>query len=285
MLLPSLLGGPLNIETILGMVLGSMPETINFLKAQLNPDLLAIELKIKWNTTGGHDNLAIDVIKPGASPVTIDLDDNFSVATVKQLISSLGISNKVLAEIITMIGLEAKADNDTVEGLEAMITGLLENLYWYVSPVLAPTYDFYVDETLDPEDDTDAAIMAYQEAYAKYKRAEYEGGLHGYLCGSRLLGGALGSGNYAESHGLQNLTAVKQLQTDLEYQPTLYSILIVRDMLMTFAAFILFFTMMSYIAADREILWATGKIDPNKGKKAKKSKKAGNAEENNEEVA
>jgi hypothetical protein len=285
MLLPSLLGGPLNIETILGMVLGSMPETINFLKAQLNPDLLAIELKIKWNTTGGHDNLAIDVIKPGASPVTINLDDNFSVATVKQLISSLGISNKVLAEIITMIGLEAKADNDTVEGLEAMITGLLENLYWYVSPVLAPTYDFYVDETLDPEDDTDAAIMAYQEAYAKYKRAEYEGGLHGYLCGSRLLGGALGSGNYAESHGLQNLTAVKQLQTDLEYQPTLYSLLIVRDMLMTFAAFILFFTMMSYIAADREILWATGKIDPNKGKKAKKSKKAGNAEENNEEVA
>lgn len=285
MLLPSLLGGPLNIETILGMVLGSMPETINFLKAQLNPDLLAIELKIKWNTTGGHDNLAIDVIKPGASPVTIDLDDNFSVATVKQLISSLGISNKVLAEIITMIGLEAKADNDTVEGLEAMVTGLLENLYWYVSPVLAPTYDFYVDETLDPEDETDAAIMAYQEAYAKYKRAEYEGGLHGYLCGSRLLGGALGSGNYAESHGLQNLTAVKQLQTDLEYQPTLYSLLIVRDMLMTFAAFILFFTMMSYIAADREILWATGKIDPNKGKKAKKSKKAGNAEENNEEVA
>ena len=65
----------------------------------------------------------------------------------------------------------------------------------------------------------------------------------------------------------------------------MYSILIVRDMLMTFAAFILFFTMMSYIAADREILWATGKIDPSKGKKAKKGKKADKADENNKEVA
>ena len=285
MLLPTLLKGPLNIETILGLVLGSMPETIKFLKAQLNPDLLAIELKIKWNKEGGHDNLAIDVIKPGASPVTIDLDDNFSIATVKQLISSIGISNQVLAEIITMIGLEAKADDNSLTGLENMLAGLLENLYWYTSPVLAPVYDFYVNEDLDPEDETDAAIMAYQEAYSKYKRAEYEGGLHGYLCGSRLIGGSLGSGNYAESHGLQNLTAVKQLQTDLEYQPTMYSILIVRDMLMTFAAFILFFTMMSYIAADREILWATGKIDPNKGKKAKKGKKADKADENNKEVA
>ena len=43
--------------------------------------------------------------------------------------------------------------------------------------------------------------------------------------------------------------------------------------------------MMSYIAADREILWATGKIDPNKGKKAKKGKKADKADENNKEVA
>ena len=284
MLLPALLGGPLNIETILGKVLGSMPETIKFLKAQLNPDLLAIELKIKWNTAGGHNNLAIDVIKPGASPVTIDLDDNFSIATVKQLISSLGISNQVLAEIITMIGLEAKADDDSVAGLENMFAGLLENLYWYTSPVLAPEYDFYVDESLDPNNDTEWAIMEYQAAYAKYKRAEYEGGLHGYLCGSRLIGSSLGSGNYGAEFGLQNLTAVKQLQTDLSYQPTLYSLLIVRDMLMTFAGFALFFTMMSYIAADREILWATGQIDPNK-KKGKKDKKAGKVAENNEEVA
>lgn len=285
MLLPILLDGPLNIETILGKVLGSMPETIKFLKAQLNPDFLAIELKIKWNTEGGHDNLAIDVIKPGASPVTIDLDDNFSIATVKQLISSLGISNQVLAEIITMIGLEAKADDsDSVAGLEKMLAGLLENLYWYTSPVLAPEYDFYVDESLDPADDTDWAIMEYQAAYAKYKRAEYEGGLHGYLCGSRLIGGSLGSGNYGAEFGLQNLTAVRQLQTDLSYQPTMYSLLIVRDMLMTFAGLALFFTMMSYIAADREILWATGQIDPNK-KKGKKGKKAGKVAENNEEVA
>ena len=53
---------------------------------------------------------------------------------------------------------------------------------------------------------------------------------------------------------------------------------------MTFAGFALFFTMMSYIAADRAILWATGQIDLNK-KKGKKDKKAGKVAENNEEVA
>ena len=262
------------------MVLGSMPETIAYLSAEL-ADLVNIKLAIKWS---GNLQIVLQNLPDGAEDVAIDLDENFSVATVKKLISTLGISNGMLAEIITMIGLEAKADDNSVAGLETMLAGLLENLYWYTSPVLAPEYDFYVDESLDPADDTDWAIMEYQAAYAKYKRAEYEGGVHGYLCGSRLIGSSLGSGNYGAAFGLQNLTAVRQLQTDLSYQPTLYSLLIVRDMLMTFAGLALFFTMMSYIAADREILWATGQIDPNK-KKGKKGKKAGKVAENNEEVA
>ena len=277
----SLLGGlSFSVGQILGMVLGSMPETIAYLSAEL-ADLVNIKLAITWSS---NLQIVLKDLPDGAPDVTIDLDENFSVATVKKLISTLGISNGMLAEIITMIGLEAKADDNSVAGLETMLAGLLENLYWYTSPVLAPEYDFYVDESLDPADDTDWAIMEYQAAYAKYKRAEYEGGLHGYLCGSRLIGGSLGSGNYGAAFGLQNLTAVRQLQTDLSYQPTLYSLLIVRDMLMTFAGLALFFTMMSYIAADREILWATGQIDPNK-KKGKKGKKAGKVAENNEEVA
>ena len=277
----SLLGGlSFSVGQILGMVLGDMPETIAFLSAQL-ADLVNIKLAIKWS---GNLQIVLQNLPDGAADVVIDLDENFSVATVKTLLSTLGISNGMLAEIITMIGLEAKADDNSVAGLENMLAGLLENLYWYSSPVLAPEYDFYVDESLDPNNDTEWAIMEYQAAYAKYKRAEYEGGLHGYLCGSRLIGSSLGSGNYGAEFGLQNLTAVKQLQTDLSYQPTLYSLLIVRDMLMTFAGFALFFTMMSYIAADREILWATGQIDPNK-KKGKKDKKAGKVAENNEEVA
>ena len=277
----SLLGGlSFSVGQILGMVLGDMPETIAFLSAQLT-DLVNIKLAIKWS---GNLQIVLQNLPDGAADVVIDLDENFSVATVKTLLSTLGISNGMLAEIITMIGLEAKADDNSVAGLENMFAGLLENLYWYTSPVLAPEYDFYVDENLDPNNDTEWAIMEYQAAYAKYKRAEYEGGLHGYLCGSRLIGSSLGSGNYGAEFGLQNLTAVKQLQTDLSYQPTLYSLLIVRDMLMTFAGFALFFTMMSYIAADREILWATGQIDPNK-KKGKKDKKAGKVAENNEEVA
>ena len=277
----SLLGGlSFSVGQILGMVLGSMPETIAYLSAEL-ADLVNIKLAITWSS---NLQIVLKDLPDGAPDVTIDLDENFSVATVKKLISTLGISNGMLAEIITMIGLEAKADDNSVAGLETMLAGLLENLYWYTSPVLAPEYDFYVDEDLDPADDTEWAIMEYQAAYAKYKRAEYEGGLHGYLCGSRLIGSSLGSGNYGAEFGLQNLTAVRQLQTDLSYQPTLYSLLIVRDMLMTFAGLALFFTMMSYIAADREILWATGQIDPNK-KKGKKGKKAGKVAENNEEVA
>ena len=274
----SLLGGlSFSVGQILGMVLGDMPETIAYLSAEL-ADLVNIKLAIKWS---GNLQIVLQNLPDGAADVAIDLDETFSVKTVKTLLSTLGISNGMLAEIITMIGLEAKADDNSVAGLETMLAGLLENLYWYTSPVLAPEYDFYVDEDLDPADDTEWAIMEYQAAYAKYKRAEYEGGLHGYLCGSRLIGGSLGSGNYGAEFGLQNLTAVRQLQTDLSYQPTLYSLLIVRDMLMTFAGLALFFTMMSYIAADREVLWATGQIDPNK----KKDKKAGNVAENNEEVA
>lgn len=274
----SLLGGlSFSVGQILGMVLGDMPETIAYLSAEL-ADLVNIKLAIKWS---GNLQIVLQNLPDGAADVAIDLDETFSVKTVKTLLSTLGISNGMLAEIITMIGLEAKADDNSDEGLETMLAGLLENLYWYTSPVLAPEYDFYVDEDLDPADDTEWAIMEYQAAYAKYKRAEYEGGLHGYLCGSRLIGGSLGSGNYGAEFGLQNLTAVRQLQTDLSYQPTLYSLLIVRDMLMTFAGLALFFTMMSYIAADREVLWATGQIDPNK----KKDKKAGNVAENNEEVA
>ena len=274
----SLLGGlSFSVGQILGMVLGDMPETIAYLSAEL-AGLVNIKLAIKWS---GNLQIVLQNLPDGAADVAIDLDETFSVKTVKTLLSTLGISNGMLAEIITMIGLEAKADDNSDEGLETMLAGLLENLYWYTSPVLAPEYDFYVDEDLDPADDTEWAIMEYQAAYAKYKRAEYEGGLHGYLCGSRLIGSSLGSGNYGAEFGLQNLTAVRQLQTDLSYQPTLYSLLIVRDMVMTFAGLALFFTMMSYIAADREVLWATGQIDPNK----KKDKKAGNVAENNEEVA
>ncbi len=278
----SLIGGlKFSVGQILGLVLGDMPETMNFLTAQLS-DLANIKLAIKWNN---NLQIVLEDLPGGAEPVVIDLNKSFSVASVKKLLDGLGISNNLLAEVIGLLGLQAQGAENTTEGLEEMLGSLLESLYWYKSPVLLPEYDFYVDETLDETDEKQAAIKEYQAAYSAYKRAEYEGGAHGYMAGSRLIGSTLGDGTYGAEFGLQSLAEVRQLQLDLSYQPTMYSILIVRDMLMTFAAFILFFTMMSYIAADREILWATGQIDPNKGKKAKKGKKAEKAEENNKEVA
>ncbi len=271
------LGGlEFSVEQILGLVLGDMPETMNFLKAQL-ADLVNIKLAIKWS---GNLQIVLKDLPGGRAEETIDVDSSFSVASVKELLDTLGISNGMLAEIIGLLGLEASApEANTVSGLEEMLGSLLGSLYWHQSPVILPEYEFYEDEARAEDD----AVRLYQAAYAKLRKAEYMGGTHGYMAGSRLIGSSIGNGTDA-ANGLQNLAAVQQLKLDLSYQPVMYSILIIRDMLMTFSAFILFFTMMSYIAADREVLWATGQIKP-KQKKAKKGETDDKAAENNEEVA
>ncbi len=161
-----------------------------------------------------------------------------------------------------------------------MIVGILESLYSFASPVILPVYDFYAVELDESASADEKAYNDYAAAYAQYMRASYEGGTHGYMAHCRLIGSDLGDGSYNASLGLSSLTEVQQLKTDLSYKPEMYSILIVRDMLMTFSVFALFFTAMYYIAADREILWATGKIE-GKAKKAKKSKKGEVAPEEN----
>ena len=261
-----LLGGNLSMPlgSLLDLVLGStLPETLKFFKANLS-DVADIVVTIKAE---GNLQLIVSNLPDGRADITITVDENLSTETVKSLLDDLGISNGMLAEVLTLVGFTAKADDNSLEGLENMLAKVLETLYWYRSPVIEPEYNFYVDETLNPEVPEEKALMDYQAAYAKFKRAEYEGSFHGSLAGSKLIGSSIGDGTHSSSEGLANLQAVQQMKTDLSFIPEMYSVLIVRDMLMTFAGLIIFFTIMSYIAAEREMLWATGQIQPKKSKK------------------
>ena len=107
------------------------------------------------------------------------------------------------------------------------------------------------------------------DAYARYKRAEYEGSFHGALVGSKIIGMGVGLGTDMLATGhITTLQQVQQLKADLSYKPEMYNVLLARDMLVMFAGIIVFFTFMSYWAADRALLWETGQIEPKKSKKA-----------------
>ena len=286
----------LPLGTVLDMVLGgTMPETLAFVKAKLG-DLTNIKLSVTASPT-----LTIKVSNiPETDPVTIVFDENLSTETIKGMLDDIGISNSMLAEILNLIGMTAKADDNSLAGLENMLAGVLETLYWYRSPVIDPEYDYYVDPALDASVPEEKALMDYQAAYAKHQRAYYEGSFHGALVGSKLIGAGVGLGTNMTATGhITTLQQVQQLQADLSILPEMYSVLIVRDMLMTFAALILLFTVLSYMASEKEYLWATGQVEAKeKGRlaslicKIKNGKKADveesvdedNSEEINEEI-
>ncbi len=276
----SLLGGISSFKTlsfslsdILGLVLDeSLVPVINSL---LSDDIKSLNLAI--GTTDGFLTVTASLASKSDAYALV-LDDEFGLASVKGLLDYIGINNDALASLITMLGLSATAEDNSQEAFDAMIVGILETLYSFESPVILPAYDFYADELAENASELEIAENAYAQAYSEFMRATHEGGTHGYMAGCRLIGSDLGDGSYDSSHGLADLSAVQQLKTDISYKPAMYSILIVRDMLMTFAVFALFFTAMYYIAADREVLWATGQVEV-KSKKAKKSKKGADAVE------
>lgn len=285
-----LIGSLLNIETILTDLLGDALGGFLYEKLNLTGVTIGIayEGNLKLSLTGGAFS--------GANEVVIDFNDTLTAASLEadliQVFKNVGIISStagdaeakealvgVLAKVIGLLGLSV---SDDAADLSELLAGVLESLYWYQSPILDSVFDYFVDDTLDADNKADAALAQYQAAYSKFLRAQFEGGAHGYMIGSRLVGESIGDGAYSAAQGLATLAEVKQLQTDLSYQPTMYSIFVVRDMLMTFAAIIIFFTLLSYVAADREILYATGQIVP-KAKKEKKSKKGEDTPEENAE--
>lgn len=283
-----LIEGAMNLVGFIGGVSFTLPQIVGMISEDLAPvlnsmlseDMKSLKLTIGTNDAGVAAIIA--TIETTGATAELTLDGNLSTEQLKNLVNLLGLDNDALSAIIGLLGLTAVADDAmSQEAFDGMIEGILESLYNFASPVILPAYDFYAEELDESASAKDVAYNDYAAAYAEYMRASYEGGTHGYMAGCRLIGSSLGDGSYDSSLGLGDLTAVQQLKTDLSYKPEMYSILIVRDMLMTFSVFALFFTAMYYIAADREILWATGKIEV-KGKKAKKSKKGNAAAEGDE---
>ncbi len=275
-----LIGGLLNLNDIINGIVGEALG--NALCAKLGLD--AVSIGIAFN-----EGLEISLSGgPFTDPAkaTLKLDKNFSldplVSIVGQLLGTTDEQSvEAISGIIALIGLGAAACDpmnaemaiSAADEVSALVTNILFSLYWYQSPVIDTIYSYYeglvdYDSISDPEDAEGA--KAFLVAAAEYDQAYYEGSMHGYMIGSQLLGSKIGDGTYDVSLGLADLTAVKQMQTDLSYKPTMYSILIVRDMLMTFAAISIFFMALYYICADREVLYATGKIESKDKKNSKK---------------
>lgn len=153
--------------------------------------------------------------------------------------------------------------------VSSILENLLAGLYSYQSSVFKPVWEFYECQV---EDYNDENLKDLVKAYAQFERAEYEAIVHGKMIGSVLIGDTLGTGSYPSSFGLNDLASVRQVQSDLSYKPEYYPLYSLRDMLMLFTGFVLLFYFLSFVAHQKEIEYATGKLVADK--KQKKNKKA-----------
>ena len=217
----------------------------------------------------GYENAAdliTDVINGGSSNGTIS-----TISTILNLVGGLiGLDS-----ILDLIPTDAATTEDLVYGL---IENLLSGLYWYSSSEIKPLYDFYVDGLGESASDE---AKEYARYYADYDRAVYEGGMHGYMIGSVLVPGSsviagdtLGNGSYSATVPA-SYAEVMQLKTELTYKRWLYPLLGVRECLVCFMPFVVLFIILSGVAAEKEMLYATGQETA----KSKKNKKKEDEEE------
>lgn len=217
----------------------------------------------------GYENAAdliTDVINGGSSNSTIS-----TISTILNLVGGLiGLDS-----ILDLIPTDAATTEDLVYGL---IENLLSGLYWYSSSEIKPLYDFYVDGLGESASDE---AKEYARYYADYDRAVYEGGMHGYMIGSVLVPGSsviagdtLGNGSYSATVPA-SYAEVMQLKTELTYKRWLYPLLGVRECLVCFMPFVVLFIILSGVAAEKEMLYATGQETA----KSKKNKKKEDEEE------
>lgn len=217
----------------------------------------------------GYENAAdliTEVINGGSSNSTIS-----TISTILNLVGGLiGLDS-----ILDLIPTDAATTEDLVYGL---IENLLSGLYWYSSSEIKPLYDFYVDGLGESASDE---AKEYAQYYADYDRAVYEGGMHGYMIGSVLVPGSsviagdtLGNGSYSATVPA-SYAEVMQLKTELSYKRWLYPLLGVRECLVCFMPFVVLFIILSGVAAEKEMLYATGQETA----KSKKNKKKEDEEE------
>ena len=194
------------------------------------------------------------------------------------LISALDTTNGVALNI-TLLGSNVHiqlldANNKFAFDIDEILLTLLDGLYYYESSAIQPLWNFYVD----PEE-TSAVRIKIAEEFAAYDRAEFTGTKYGSLIGSTLIGKTLGatmamSGgiSYDSKYGLTDLASVIQLKTDLSYMPYFFPIYAFRDMVALFAGMVVVMVFLSYFAAEKEYLYATGHLIPKEKKKDKKGK-------------
>ena len=162
--------------------------------------------------------------------------------------------------------------------IDEILLTLLDGLYYYESSCIQPVWNFYVDPAETKE------TMRYIEAqFADYDRAYFTGTKYGALIGSTLIGKTLGGNlamsggiSYDAKYGLTDYVSVLQIKSDLSYMPYCFPIYGFRDMLALFSGTVVLFVFLSYYAAEKEYLFATGQLVP----KDRKNKKKKGEEEN-----
>lgn len=212
-----------------------------------------------------------------------------TVGTVGTIFGIVGGLISIIGDITGLITIEADADGNVTTSTEDMlygiITNLLQGLYWYSSSEIRPVYDFYVEGlaslgvNVTSDDAAAQAAAEYAEQLSLYDRAVYEGGMHGYMIGSVIIPGSsliagdtLGNGSYAAAVPA-SYEEVMQFKIELSYKKWLYPLLGVRECLVCFVPFVVLFILLSGMAAEKEMLYATGQESAKKTRKQKKQEK------------
>ena len=215
-----------------------------------------------------------------------------TIGTVGTIFGLVGGLISIVGEITDLITIETNEDGEVITSTEDMlyglITNLLEGLYWYSSPVIKPVYEFYeqaAEELATGTDATKALVKEYGKQLADYDRAVYEGGMHGYMIGSVIIPGSsliagdtLGNGSYSATVPA-SYEEVILLKTELSYKRWLYPLLGVRECLVCFVPFVVLFILLSGVAAEKEMLYATEQETAKKSKKDKKKEEEAAKEE------
>lgn len=212
-----------------------------------------------------------------------------TVGTVGTIFGLVGGLISIIGDITGLITIEADADGNVTTSTEDMlygiITNLLQGLYWYSSSEIRPVYDFYVEGlaslgvNVTSDDAAAQAAAEYAEQLSLYDRAVYEGGMHGYMIGSVIIPGSsliagdtLGNGSYSATVPA-SYEEVMQFKIELSYKKWLYPLLGVRECLVCFVPFVVLFILLSGMAAEKEMLYATGQESAKKTRKQKKQEK------------
>ncbi len=229
--------------------------------------------------------LGVDPDDPNNNDYAFDLDhlDNFlntalNNAVNKYLPGALadgGIVRTILDLLKSLLGFDLSqynifdsAGNFTID-IGNILHGILEGLYWYQSPFVKPIWEFYVNP------DAPEWEQQGQKAFADYDRAYYVGAVQMDMIGSTIIGDTIGTGSYPASFGLGSLSQVRQLKLDLTYITVYYPLYGCRDMIYTFAGTVVLFMVLSFVCAEKEHEYATGRavVKERKFKFGKKFKK------------